>query len=551
MFRNEIGLNGRFKFDVYDKNDNLKYTTDYVDNFITPSGLNYPHTYAFADCFRYLSLGTGTGANAITGQGTTGLHRPLTGYAYNGGGGHTSCGTTAGQTNKYVAAGCGYRIDGSGVTLFRAWRFPETTTDYFTGSITFKEYMLSPGRPAVTVYNFNPSNGLYDIISGVCGCDKGGFGDSAATTSVVGKEALDFANFYPSICTADKAFSRVLKDVSVGLDEYLIVNYALTVKMDSGVKTFSLNVSRNNPFGDNTNWIKISGIHNAIHPGIKLVSNGVVTSVTSVTDMTSHQFRAGESFVPPLGNPFEAACLDSLKTAYISNDNLQFIVNNMTGHGIETGSYFPYNSVGRAFPSGLMAYRKDWIDELSSSVTSLGGKISNAWYLLKPRSEYNASAYSAFTPYASQADFRTSVAHNSAFLLTGAFSPTTTSPITNGVSTAKDGTLPITGRSRAIITSYQFKDPNLANNFPVRAAVVAYKYNSTNSIYPFLDVIFAPSGGPRIANIDTGAFTYTDTLNSLGPIGTTGYSYMDASNILQLQYRLGWSSPCSTGVIGC
>ena len=66
----EYGLQGQFKVDVYDQKGELVDTTDYFDNFITQTGLNYPLDYNFADCFRYLTLGRNGGANNM---GVTGL----------------------------------------------------------------------------------------------------------------------------------------------------------------------------------------------------------------------------------------------------------------------------------------------------------------------------------------------------------------------------------------------------------------------------------------------------------------------------------------------
>jgi len=66
----EYGLQGQFKVDIYNQSGDLIDTTDYFSNFITPTGLDYPYTYNFADCFRFLSLGVGTSSNTMT---TTGL----------------------------------------------------------------------------------------------------------------------------------------------------------------------------------------------------------------------------------------------------------------------------------------------------------------------------------------------------------------------------------------------------------------------------------------------------------------------------------------------
>ena len=53
----EYGLEGQFKVDTYDQAGELVSTTDYFNNFITATGLSYPYTYNFSDCFRFLSCG--------------------------------------------------------------------------------------------------------------------------------------------------------------------------------------------------------------------------------------------------------------------------------------------------------------------------------------------------------------------------------------------------------------------------------------------------------------------------------------------------------------
>ena len=66
----EYGLEGSFKVDFFDRAGKLIDSTDYFSNFITYSGLIYPLTYHFPECFRFLSIGTSNAANSIN---TTGL----------------------------------------------------------------------------------------------------------------------------------------------------------------------------------------------------------------------------------------------------------------------------------------------------------------------------------------------------------------------------------------------------------------------------------------------------------------------------------------------
>ncbi len=60
-------LQGIFNYRIYDEFGNLKKEISGLNNFLTNTGLSFPAIYRFADCFRFLSLGSGTGANTIVG----------------------------------------------------------------------------------------------------------------------------------------------------------------------------------------------------------------------------------------------------------------------------------------------------------------------------------------------------------------------------------------------------------------------------------------------------------------------------------------------------
>ena len=66
----EYGLEGAFKVDIFNGKGNLIDTTDYFSNFITYSGLVYPLTYHFPECFKFLTIGT---SNAVNSTITTGI----------------------------------------------------------------------------------------------------------------------------------------------------------------------------------------------------------------------------------------------------------------------------------------------------------------------------------------------------------------------------------------------------------------------------------------------------------------------------------------------
>lgn len=546
IVRRDYGLAGKFKFDVYSKNDKLKYTSDYIDNFITSSGLNYVLNYAFADCFRYVSLGTGSNPNTIVGIGTTGLHLPVSKFSYIGGNAtHSSCDASV-SANKYVTKGCGYRLGDSGVTLFRAWRIPEGDTNFFTQAYNFTEYMLSPGCPSTT--------GFYgdSTIGSVCACNQALYSDITLSSFVYGKESPDIISAYPTVCEDTKAFTRILKNISVGVDEYLVVNYALDVNYVTGTVPFSVGVTRNNPVPFDPgvdleiyNWAQgtfVKGASSLIHPGIKLINNGTIASIGAMAQIpTDFQFRVGESFIPPLGMPMEPSCPLENRDGYISNDNIQFIANSLSG-GISGGGYNKNN-----LPSGVMLYHKNWITE-----TSYGTDLSYPWWV-RPRSEVTLGFSQA---YPSNTNTKVVGSYSSIPDTTntddGTFLPQSITP--NVVSQQVNTLLPFAGRTRANAINFQFKS-NTVNprKFPVRAFVYGYTPNGGVTTFPVLDSLIYPSGGGTLVPpINTTAKTFPGPSGVVTKSqGSTGYYYFDQNNILQLQLSIKWSALCPNGVIGC
>ena len=532
IVKSNLGINGRFKFDVYSKDGTLKYYKE-SDNFITPTGLDYINRYAITDCWRYLSLGTGTEGNTATGNniGTTGLHRSIgTGFSYIGG--NTSMAYCNEQVNNYVTRGCGYSIGTSGITLQRAWRVP-VGESFFTQDYTFTEYMLSPGKPAAT--GWLTFADLSDTGS-ACSCDTvvyPTFGDT--TNYKYGPESFDFAGHYTNICNDTKAFTRIVKDISVTTDDYLVVNYALTVNYPTGIVPFDVGVTRNSPNPDSAtyNWRRVSGASSLVHPGIKLINNGDVTAVGAVTQIENYEYRAGESFVPPLGDALEPSTSSTYKIAYLSNDNLQFLVNSYSGGA--SGGWSKQ-------PSGLMLFNRNWITDTSNSSSVLGNDIDKAQFN-SPRSE-NTQNYSA---YPSQTDFRDATDYST--IANGTFIPETIEPA--AISQKLDTSYVFTGRQRATTLSFQYKDLDRTTNFPVRAFV--YGYNATNYWFPAIDSLIYPSGSNRLTpKVDIPLKTYPDPEDILTSSTSTGYNYYDMfNNILQIELRLGWSAPCPNGISGC
>jgi hypothetical protein len=555
------GLAGKFKFDVYKKNGELKYTTDYIDNFITPTGLHYVKDFGYADCFRYLSIGSGTANNSITsngGNGTTGLSVPLTNFSYLGGNLEGVSCFDGNTTNHYVENGCGYRIDPTGVTLYRAWRIPYEEDSVFSTRYEFQEYMLSPGRTGITGHIFNGAD--YDTIGSACSCQEAVYNNGGAEVAYYGREAPDFYGAYPFACNSTKAFSRIIKTVTVETEEYLVVNYALTVNLSNstGIRPYTVSVSRGGSVGVTHNWVTASGLTSLVHPGIRLINDGTITNVSLANQIDGHVFRLGESFVPPLGIAMEPSCPIDNRTAYISTDNIQFRVNDMSGGAMILDTFQPHNPAGRPFPSGLIAFHKNYITETSNDVSSLGGEITSLAWCYRPRTDtWNEDAGSY---YPSQSDYSTSVTSlqvtdsvQNEDTLSNEFKARYMVPNAVPSQTYIGGAM--SSRSRELTMDFQYVTfSTIPTGMPVRAFVYGYKYldgAGNNDWFATLDSIVAPDQYPALPPVNTAAKTYESPVaikrNSISP----GHYWMDTSNILQIQVKLNWSSPCPAGVEGC
>ncbi len=533
---NHFKINGQFKIDTYGKDNQLKNTTDYFSNFITYTGLEYIKTFAFADCFRYVSLGSGITLNSIVVE-TTGLASGISKFQYIGGFQNDGCGTLA--LSQYDSKSCGYRISESGVTLTRGWRIP-TGELFFDTGYGFKEFMVSPGRPYISGYDSDGN------ILPLCSClEPASYSAPSVLGDVVGLESSDFYLAYPTICSSTKAFARVLKDIPVVKDDYLIVNYALSINFATGMRSFNLITDRSHtPYQpttlDTQNWLSASGIYSIIHPGIKLINNGISTVTPAFNNIIGLTVggvpRYGESFIPPLGNPLEPSTDSSNKAVYISNDNLQFIANDLSG-----GAYI-VNS--RGFPqSGLLRFNKNWITDNSTTLMDLGDNTINLPQYYKPRSEVTANFTEA---YPDSTDY--TIANSAANILGGNFIAQT---ILGNVSEAFGS---ITERTRTKNISFQFIDQSLAANMPVRALVYGYTFDdgSGPQYFPAFDTLFRPSGGNVIPL--TGIYpdkSYQNPLDVLVLSPLSGYNFLDNNNILQIDLNLTWSSPCPPEVVGC
>lgn len=275
----ELGLEGAFKVDIY-KGKELVSSTDFFSNFITPTGLHYPTIYAFADCFRYLSIGQNSpdtpnrGATGAFPSGTTGLATPITLFT-------TSVGTQSGlwigwqgyvTGNNGESSACGTTITAEGVRMFRAWSIPTGGEDVTMNEpgggqeLNIGEFMVSPT---------NQGN-----------------------------------------ATGKFAFSRVRRNLSIPNGHKAIITYQLLVRVaNTGITQFGTGTFRTgNANLDNdralvTEWERLSGYYRQVYHGLRCID------------------PFGGTFIPKYGDAFEPSTrnIDRL-SFYLSPDNSQFDV---------------------------------------------------------------------------------------------------------------------------------------------------------------------------------------------------------------------------------
>jgi len=574
-----LKLKGEFKFDLYDSGKNLISSSDFMDNFITNSGVYYPLFFAFADCFRYVSVGSGTTGNSIIKTGTanpetTGLQIPImgSGYSYVGARPMTSSSVTNYST------GCGYRETISGIDLFRQWTLPNNT-GFFSGYQTFNEFMVSPGQPYVT--------GITGQL--LCTCDEndsnGTYGNDCSSVAMYYNWVHNEYEMYAppgfqnrlKMCDAINAFARVVYPVNIVPNSYLNITYRLSVIPQTGMSFSSL--TNNVTDTVDPNWSGILNVVSAVtQPGIKLINDGTIANGggTSAEPTAPNQERRlqhfdytgdfpdydfgyeyGESFVPPMGIPLEPSLLSIATTTtqniqyYVSSDNTEFLVSN-TGIFSQTGSFAPWNPSSGTFTgigkSGLAPFVNN-----NSVIISVGGSYWPA----------NPNTF----------NIRTST---QAYPQTGDITQVQTSPsITTYIAPVSTITQPQTGllflinggvRTGQTIYGFNFISYRSDSRFNVKSLVAGYvdattavnlSYGDDVNMVPFFDSIFSGTGQVFIPPLISGLGPYYNGSNtgvSISGAGDTNYFYLlngNGTTYPLLNTILTWSVPCPQGTSGC
>lgn len=597
-----LSLKGQFKFDLYDKSGNLKNTSNYVDNFITKTGVFYPIHFAFADCFRFLSVGDGNAPNSIQSiDETTGLNQPLEAFSYIGSRDNYY---DAESTNYSLAPSCGYRFpSGNMVELYRMWTLPNNLggdLGSFQNDGIFKEFMVSPGRPFVIDSDGKKLCSCIDFGNGAYGLDCSAISEYYNWVNSVDNKRL-------KICDGDKAFARIVNTINYSSGDILNVTYKLSIIIDSGVHFASL--SKPNSNQQDSNWnSKLNAIYNITNPGIKLINDGEPKplGIRGPQDVRLQHYdygsfrdydftkEYGESFIPPHGMPLEPSCIfyntnpnNENIIFYLSEDNIQFLVSSSGGAFEKTGEFAPWNiyNTGRVYRFGDFAYSGNftykYINQIPNSNKSLNDL--NYWqnlnYLkvvtasnsgLKPfANEVEQSINNPFSYWNLQNKFNIRIEKidnidtNNSFPDTGNILDTKRYP-EKLYYISPNKSQPITtygDRNGKITYIFNFRNFSQASNLQAKSLVGAYKdvNQSLKNYVPFLDLLFSGFGNESIfaPKIITGTRDYGD-LNNTGAYisGADNKEYFYLSNVGNAPYpifttALSWSVPCPQGVNGC
>ena len=341
-------LEGQFKVDIYNKEGQLIESTDWFKNFITPTGLSYIYQYNFADCFRFLSIGTDNASvqnsgNKNGGYGTTGLSSPIsiittslntgsnpdaTGWSGVAYAADPFMGTISGT---YIGQ-WGYAGQAQGITenpngtifLYRGWRIP-----YYDSVLT--GYSTAPGSGLkINEFMVSPSSGS----------------DSAGNC----------------------AFSRVRKSVIIPDGTYANISYQLSIRCSSSnIQTFGVGTF-NTGKADTTNesnelsvWSQLSGYYRQTYHGLCWIDS------------------QGQTLIPGIGAIMEPSCTGLNEARfYLSPDNSQFDVS-QTGGGQTNGE--------------AAAYAADGLLKFCSTSAKFNGRAS-----FNPNDVEGSPQYSVFYP---------------------------------------------------------------------------------------------------------------------------------------------------------
>ena len=515
MTNQNLKLKGEYRIRIFDKNDSLKSDSDFLPNLITNSGMLFPFSVAFADSFRYLSLGSGDADSADYTK--TGCEKVIPEFQYLG---IYNALTTLSQSQDfegdsrnllqnysedyyYNPEGCGSTLKPDRIELYRTWKVPTGINEYanknYVGDLAIKELIVSPSAP---IEQKMFTGGLSDYLP-----------------------------FTPT-GYHNLAFSRIVLDppFSLSSGDYALVSYRLSLYPQTGVsfytKTFNsatFSAKENDRIGC-AGWTGVlTGIFTQIHPGLKLISNIDGNSYGGYDSKSAKEFEYpysipkideqknyfGISYTPlKINCPSEPSVIDKdYFYCYLSDDNEQFLANSLGGAipSSSTGKYFPFKTNGIK-SSGVCKYIYNLPLKVNDSATNIRTTSSS---LLWPNPD----------------------------------NITTQAPASPNIrrSTSEAVIIPdYTEHSKLIKFSWQSSNPIIQT---VSSLVIGYKdpNDRYNLIYPFFDMLFSSTTGQMIPDLKLGynpnAYGYYIPMQN-----TTGSKlFLDGINNLSLYFKLSWT----------
>jgi len=442
----EYGLEGAFKADFYDAHGNLVDSTDYFSNFITYSGLIYPLTYHFAECFRFLTLGGSSANNTI---GTTGIGTPLSlkvvdafeninyeneSLSYLG-------------PNYYSLGNCGSFVSKDGPAFFRAWKIPSGENTVAGETTTIREFMVSPSS----------------------GSDKSG----------------------------NVAFSRVVKEIAIKSGNSAILTYRLKLKiLATGINYLTGFDISNADLEDGalvTDWVGTTGIYRQVYNGLSAVDKNGNTFIPKYGDIMEPASRNQKDFV-----------------AYFSPDYGHFATNTKTGRQLSVSASYKADGLfnvafgydyGNETPLSETPQSYEFNKQtITTRIPSI--EIRNASNI---RFKSNFANYNDFTGELVEGDFSKINYDYGAFALAtpgvNGFDPDlidirNKASISAGVFTEKFNPTGVLqqNRKKTLIRQILFA-PNRSYGTNTRYGSFVYGFKNGNDIYPAIDCIFFNKSG--------------------------------------------------------
>lgn len=459
-------LEGKFKVDIFNKEGVLIESTDWFNNFITPTGLSYIYRYKFADCFRYLSLGTSAEQNSGDkggATGTTGLHGKIDFL----------------RTN--LDSGIRPTITGENGVWYKGDPYTGTLNAQYMGSWAYEpsanSIMESPSGPKFYRTWRVP---FYDSI-------LTGYG---ATNGLEIKEFMVSPSSGEDLL-GNNAFSRVVRNVTIPDQTYAFISYQLGIGLGStsiqilSGKTFDTgSADIINEKNEVEQWSNLSGYYRQTYHGLAWIDAN------------------GTTFTPKYGAIMEPSWtgMDSCRF-YLSPDNGQFDVH-PTG-GAQTNEAEAYSTDGllkfiyeSPFQDVISDSNKDSSTPASPKLPTnirLNGKAPHIYdytsqgdNTLSSLKDYDYQKFSNATPgattygtglYSDSAQFG-----NKVLISTKGFNIPATS---------------LTGRVRTLTRRHSFM-PSQSLGKNTRFGSMVYAYNDSTNYWPMIDCMFIDNSGQSL-----------------------------------------------------